>query len=160
MPGPGREQLEWVERRRIRMDCRVKAQPWPGSVGTACPSIGPREQERWGGGGTGLVWVFEPSALCRANPPGLAWSPHCGWWKFSLFFLTSPELTHPALLQSLCLKTEGEAWGSPHCPRLSCTGVWTGILLVFKQAGGGGGFGIHVSSPPPTSSLTPAQLHL
>lgn len=44
--------MEGVVRRRIRMDCRVKAQPWQGSSGNSLSFHRPREQERWGGGGT------------------------------------------------------------------------------------------------------------
>lgn len=55
MPGLGREQLEGWSRGGLGWIVGVKAQPWQGSVGTACPSIGPGN--RRGGAKGGHNWA-------------------------------------------------------------------------------------------------------
>lgn len=112
-----REQLEGWGGGGLGWIVGVKAQPWQGSVGTACPSIGPGNRR---GGAEGAItgWVLGLLAFCRANPPGLAWSPHRQWVgvvvKAFFFFFFLPVLSyHVPPLQSVCILNKRWSLGQP-----------------------------------------------
>lgn len=50
-----------------------------------------------------ITWVLRLLAFCKANPPGLAWSPHRQWVGVVVkaFFFSLPVLNHQSLPSNL-----------------------------------------------------------
>lgn len=110
MPGLGGSSWSGRSREGLGWIVGGEAQPWQGSVGTACPSIDPGNRRGGAEGGHDPVGYL--GSLLSAESTHLAWLT-VGSESF-FFFFTGSEPSHPSSPVCLHFKQKVGPLGSPH----------------------------------------------